>query len=279
MGGNAVVTVNPLPTAYSVTGGGSYCAGGSGVPIGLDNSQTGKNYQLYGNGGATAVGSPVAGTGNAISFGNQTIADTYTVVATDTTTSCMASMTGSATVTVNPPPTVAITPSGSTTLCSGSSVGLIASGASTYSWAPETGLSTTTGASVTASPTATTTYTLTGTDVNGCVNTAAVTVTVNSVPSPATPTVNSPVCSGSAANFSVAATGGDLTYAWRKLGSGWGSGNQWQLVSGANSGFFIYTSSANGNGSSGNIDTSGKSWGMYANSGDTASAVRALGAG
>ena len=357
MGGNAVVTVNPLPTAYSVTGGGSYCAGGSGVPIGLDNSQTGKNYQLYGNGGATAVGSPVAGTGNAISFGNQTIADTYTVVATDTTTSCMASMTGSATVTVNPPPTVAITPSGSTTLCSGSSVGLIASGASTYSWAPgtglssttgasvmasptatttytvtatdvngcgmtarvtvtvnplptvaitpsgsttfcsggsvgfnaggastyswapETGLSATTGASVTASPTATTTYTLTGTDVNGCVNTAAVTVTVNSVPSPATPTVNSPVCSGSAANFSVAATGGDLTYAWRKLGSGWGSGNQWQLVSGANSGFFIYTSSANGNGSSGNIDTSGKSWGMYANSGDTASAVRALGAG
>jgi hypothetical protein len=107
MSGNAVVTVNPLPTAYGVTGGGSYCAGGSGVAIGLANSQTGKNYQLYRNGGATAVGSPVAGTGSAITFGTQTTADTYTVVATDAATSCTASMTGSATVTVNSPPTAA----------------------------------------------------------------------------------------------------------------------------------------------------------------------------
>jgi PEP-CTERM motif len=39
-------------------------------------------------------------------------------------------------------------------------------------------------------------------------------------------------------------------------------------------GFFMGSSSGNGNGSSGNINTAGVSWGMYANSGQTASAVR-----
>lgn len=41
-------------------------------------------------------------------------------------------------------------------------------------------------------------------------------------------------------------------------------------------GFFIGSSSGNAGGSSGNINTAGVSWGMYANSGQTASAVRPL---
>ncbi len=98
-------TVNPLPTVYSVTGGGTFCAGGSGVAVGLSNSQSGVNYQLY-VGGSTAVGSPVAGTGSAITFGLQTTPGVYTVVATNTTTSCQNNMTSSATVTVTVLPTV-----------------------------------------------------------------------------------------------------------------------------------------------------------------------------
>jgi len=89
------------PTAYAVTGGGVYCLGGSGVAVGLSDSETGVNYQLYRDAGATAVGAPVAGTGDAISFGDQAAADTYTVVATANPGGCSASMTGSATVTVN----------------------------------------------------------------------------------------------------------------------------------------------------------------------------------
>jgi hypothetical protein len=55
-------------------------------------------------------------------------------------------------------------------------------------------------------------------------------------------------------------------------GTGFGA---WVLTSGTNSGFFMDTSSNNGAmPPSGNIDTAGKSWGMFANSGDTASAVR-----
>jgi hypothetical protein len=99
MTGSATVSVGTLPAAYTVTGTGSYCAGGTGVAVGLANSETGVTYQLMN--GASTVGTPVNGTGSAITFPNQTTAATYTVVATRTTGSCTATMTGSAVVTVN----------------------------------------------------------------------------------------------------------------------------------------------------------------------------------
>jgi hypothetical protein len=64
----------------------------------------------------------------------------------------------------------------------GQSVTLVASGANSYVWGPSTNLSAANTASVTASPTNTAqanVYTVTGTDGNGCVNTASVTITVN----------------------------------------------------------------------------------------------------
>ena len=67
MAGSVTITVNPLPAIYTVTGGGAYCSGGSGVPVGLSSSQVGVNYQLYL--GGVPVGSPIAGTSIAISFG------------------------------------------------------------------------------------------------------------------------------------------------------------------------------------------------------------------
>ncbi|MEQ1744256.1 MAG: hypothetical protein ABMA02_02440 [Saprospiraceae bacterium] len=97
------ITVNPLPTVFSVTGGGAYCSPGAGVPVGLDGSQSGVNYQLKRNN--VNVGAPVAGTGAAISFGNQTAAGTYTVTANGATTNCSNNMTGSAVVVENPTPT------------------------------------------------------------------------------------------------------------------------------------------------------------------------------
>jgi len=58
------------PTAYTVTGGGTHCAGGTGVVVGLENSETDVNYQLRFDGSDT--GSPVAGTGAVLSSVNQT---------------------------------------------------------------------------------------------------------------------------------------------------------------------------------------------------------------
>ncbi|WP_445454032.1 T9SS sorting signal type C domain-containing protein [Flavobacterium sp. 25HG05S-40] len=93
--GNVVCT---QPTAYAVTGGGAYCSGGSGVVVGLANSQLNITYQL--KIGGVDTGSPVAGTGSAISFGPQTAVGTYTVEATNANAPCNYSttMSGSAVI-------------------------------------------------------------------------------------------------------------------------------------------------------------------------------------
>ena len=106
MTGQAVVSILPLPTAYTVTGGGSYPAGGSGVPIGLSGSQTGYEYYLELQGYGVVPPSPVTGTGSAITFGNQTIAGTYIVRGMNPGSQCETLMSGNATIGVNPAPTV-----------------------------------------------------------------------------------------------------------------------------------------------------------------------------
>jgi hypothetical protein len=59
------VTVTPLPIVHAVTGGGIFCAGGSGVNIGLITTQSGIRYSLLY--GSITAGS-VWGTGSAVSF-------------------------------------------------------------------------------------------------------------------------------------------------------------------------------------------------------------------
>lgn len=191
MTGSTSISINPLPTVYTVTGGGAYCAGGTGVAVGLSNSTTGINYQLYN--GATAIGSPVAGTNAAISFGSKTLAATYTVIATNATTGCVSNMTGSAVVVMNPLP-VAQTVTGGGSFCAGGAgvaVGLAGSqtnvtyqlynGPSTIS-TPIVG----TGSAVSfGSQAAAGTYTVVGTNtVTGCVNnmSGSATVVVNPLP-------------------------------------------------------------------------------------------------
>ncbi len=106
---NATLNINNAPAAFTVTGGGSYCAGGAGVPVGLSNSAVGINYQLQLNG--VNNGSPLAGTGAALNFGNKTAAGVYTVIATNNTTGCTAAMPGSVTVAIYPQPTVTLSAS------------------------------------------------------------------------------------------------------------------------------------------------------------------------
>ena len=89
----AAVTVTGLPTVYGITGGGTYCYGAS-TTVSLNGSQTGVNYQLVLN-GSTNIGSPIAGTGSAITFTNVTAVGTYTVIGTTVTNSCSQAMSGS----------------------------------------------------------------------------------------------------------------------------------------------------------------------------------------
>ncbi len=66
------------PTAYNLTGGGASCSG-TPVSIILSNSQIGVLYQL--KRGNNPVGSPVPGTGNALSFPPQNTPGNYTALA------------------------------------------------------------------------------------------------------------------------------------------------------------------------------------------------------
>ncbi|MFT3751682.1 MAG: T9SS type A sorting domain-containing protein [Paludibacter sp.] len=72
----ANLIMNRLVTPQTVTGGGSYCQGSTGVAVGLANSEVGVTYTLYKNG--TATSTSVAGTGSAIWFPAQA-AGAYTV--------------------------------------------------------------------------------------------------------------------------------------------------------------------------------------------------------
>lgn len=98
----------------------------------------------------------------------------YTLTVTDAN-GCSASTTftvdqiGSLNVTVVP---------GSAVIDEGESVQLTASGATSYSWSPTTGLSCSDCPNPIASPTGSTIYLVTGTDANGCSGTASVTISV-----------------------------------------------------------------------------------------------------
>ncbi|MCD6011022.1 MAG: C-terminal target protein [Flavipsychrobacter sp.] len=117
MASSATISINSLPLAFNMTGGGAFCSGATGVPVGLSNTQLGVNYQLYYN-GSPVVGAVMAGTGSGISFGSQTLGGTYSIVATNATTGCSNSMTGTSGVTVNALPTV-YTVTGGGNYCSG----------------------------------------------------------------------------------------------------------------------------------------------------------------
>ncbi|HLG40830.1 MAG TPA: PKD domain-containing protein, partial [Chitinophagaceae bacterium] len=113
-------------------------------------------------------------------------------------------------ITVIAQPTIGVNPP-SVALCEGNSFVISGTGGVTYTWAPATGLSATTGTSVSANPTASTTYTVTGTDANGCTNTGTCVITINPFPTVTISQANDTTCSNSPMNITAS---GATTYAW-----------------------------------------------------------------
>ncbi|MEI6436323.1 MAG: T9SS type A sorting domain-containing protein, partial [Bacteroidota bacterium] len=224
MTGSAIVTVNPLPTAFSVTGSGSYCAGSAGVVVGLSGSQTGVSYTL------NPGGLIVVGTGNAITFGIQT-AGTYTVSAHNTTTLCSNTMTGSAIITMYPMPVVVTHPQAACSpntvdltaaaVTSGSTAGLIF----TYWTDAAATIAYTTPTSATAG-----TYYIKGTQpVAGCFDIKPVTVTVNPIPAANAGTAGL-ICAGSGYTIGATTVPGS-SYIWTSTPAGFTSTLSNPLVS------------------------------------------------
>ncbi|MBN1990908.1 MAG: immunoglobulin domain-containing protein [Bacteroidales bacterium] len=111
------VEILPLPTQYNVSGGGTFCEGTGGLPIGLANSTTGIDYTLYRNGNPVVPANVQPGnTGVAIAFGNQLNNGVYTAIGTNTTTGCSQTMAGSATIIVIPTVNITTHPA-NTTIC------------------------------------------------------------------------------------------------------------------------------------------------------------------
>jgi hypothetical protein len=122
---------------------------------------------------------------------------------------CGPATSNTATLSLNPLPTIAVAPTGQ---CS--PVTLTATGNSnTYSWSPAAGLSATTGATVTANPSLNTVYTVTGTlTATGCTNTA--TATVNATPAAPVITPSAiTICAGAITQLSVSPPAG-VTIQW-----------------------------------------------------------------
>ena len=100
-------------------------------------------------------------------------------------------------------------------ICAGTATTLNAGGANSYAWLPPTGLSATTGASVSASPASSTTYTVTGI-TNGCSSSSTVTVTVQALPSVSITADKNTVCSGLSAQLTAS---GATSYSWSPAAS------------------------------------------------------------
>ncbi len=135
-------------------------------------------------------------------------AGTYTV--TLTATNANGSSTTTQVITVNPLPTVTINPA-APSFCGTASGTLTASGATSYLWAPATGLSCTTCANPTVTATSTTTYTVTGTGPGNCTSTATVLVTVHALPTVTISPNNPTYCTGGNAVLTASGAG---TYTW-----------------------------------------------------------------
>ncbi|MCO5260010.1 MAG: PKD domain-containing protein [Crocinitomicaceae bacterium] len=169
---------NPTPTITGATGG--VFSGTAGLVI---NSST----------GVINIASTPTGT--------------YTVTYTSPGAPCNSSTTFI--VTINPLPVVTAT---DVAVCDGQVATLTASGADTYSWSPATGLSATTGATVTAILSANQSYTITGTNAaTGCIGTGNVNVTINPNPTPVI-TGDLEYCTGTTATIQTTQT--YTSYSW-----------------------------------------------------------------
>ena len=164
-GCDSIVTINlNLATAPAVTL--------TTLPDTCGREEGTATVTVNGNNGPYSYSWANGSTGNTIT--NLSIG-TYTVTVSDNN-GC--TTTNQINITEVPPPRLTTTLSPQI-ISQGGSITLFASGATSYSWSPASGLSCSNCATPTATPDITTTYTVTGTDANGCTSTANITISID----------------------------------------------------------------------------------------------------
>lgn len=160
-----IVTVHPIPVI---------AVNGPGICMGQQTAT------LVATGSSSYSWTPATGlsaTTGSLVLANPNASTNYSVQGTDLH-GCVSFTTANVTVWGLPLITV-----GNGTICAGQqTLALNATGATSYSWFPVSGLSSATGASVQANPGTTTTYTVAGTDNNGCTSDTTTTVEVKPLP-------------------------------------------------------------------------------------------------
>jgi hypothetical protein len=182
------VTINVVPLPGPViqsSGPLGFCQGDSVTLTVLDTSNTNATY-LW-NTSDTTQSITVSTAGN------------YSVIISDSN-SCSAQ--SQVTVAVYGLPL--ITAGNDTGFCQSTSIMICATGGTSYSWAPNFGVSDTTIACPTFGPTSTTTYTVIGTDANGCSSSDSVTLSL--FPLPSVPVISQ--------NIAVLTSTSAATYQW-----------------------------------------------------------------
>ena len=209
------VTVNPTPSAPTISAGGplTFCSGGSVVLT--SSSATGNNW----SNGSTSQSITVTTSG------------TYTV--TRTSGGCTSPASSGITVTVNPTPaTPTISAGGPLTFCSGGSVVLTSSAGSGNTWSNGS-----TSPSITVSSSGT--YSVTVANA-GCTSAASAGTTVTVNPTPSAPTISAggplTFCSGG----SVVLTSSSAT------GNNWSNGSTSQSITVSTSGTYTVTRTSSG---------------------------------
>jgi len=188
-----VLNVNSLPPASA----------GNDQAICINASVT-----LNATGGVSYIWSPATGLTNSNIFNpvaSPTITTTYSVTVTDIS-GCSA--TDNMVLVVNSLPNASA--GNDSHICPNTGVQLNASGGQTYLWSPSSGISDVNISNPQAQPATTTTYTVQVTDINGCIQTDAVTVNIFTPPLVSAGN-NAALCIGN--STSLTASGG-VSYSW-----------------------------------------------------------------
>ncbi len=184
------VTVDPGPSMTVTSSPTIICPGGSATLSAVAPAALGFTWAPVASNASSIVVTPAGPTVYSVSGHNALgCISTYTVEPI-----------------ISPLPSLTITPS-SASICAGSSVGLTASGGTSYTWNPGA-LS---GANISVSPATNTTYTLTGANAAGCISTATVLITVVNNPT-LVPSANpASICIGNSSTLSATGATG---YTW-----------------------------------------------------------------
>ncbi len=203
----STVTVNPLPSVTANSGNVTTC-GDVSADFGIVATGNNNTYEWHFDQVGGSDHGVINGTYTEINFNTDTMtiqqvltgqyAGYYVYCYVTNEFGCV-TRTANDTIVANLTPTITVN---SGAICAGQSFTMVPSGANTYTYS---------GGSSVVMPTADASYTVTGTDLNGCENTAVSTVAVNALPSIMATTNNTLLCTGETATLSVM---GANTYTW-----------------------------------------------------------------